>query len=325
MKKSIFVFLVGCGSVEIITEKETQVAATGDEDLESPPLSMDTAEQSEDEPETELPSQPEAQDYSVSGPYSVTSTEGSFPATGCAAGMPYEHFVPEGVENPPFMVLGHGFLRSGKMLGWGEHLASWGVEVVAPELCHFNVLAGVDHEQNGVNMIELADGFGRDAVIYGGQSAGGLAAIIATAQDPNAIGLIGLDATDTEDVPSVPDFVGQLYAGSVTTPAYGLLGEPSTCNSNNNGITLYEMMDIAKVVRVTSADHCDFENPTDWLCVSLCTNEGTSFSDEEISSVIKHLGTSAALALSGDSDAEWQWDTETLTPVIESGQIEVLR
>ena len=328
MKKSLFVILVGCGSTESVTENDSQDTLTDESETwdttdTSEPFEEDSA--TDTQPDSENPPQPEPQDYSVEGSYLVIASTGSVAASGCEDGMTYDHFIPEGVDNPPFLVLGHGFLRSGKMVGWGSHLASWGIEVVAPELCHFNVLTGVDHELNGVNLVELANDFGRDEVIYGGQSAGGLAAIIAAAQDPNAIGLLGLDATDTEGVPSVPDFIGQSYAGSVSTPAYGLVGEPSSCNSNNNGIALYAMMENPNVVRVTSSDHCDYENPTDWLCTSLCTNEGVSFSDESIATVIKHLGTAAVLSLSGDSDAAWQWSADTLSPLIGTGQVEFLQ
>ena len=175
----------------------------------------------------------------------------------CSNGVNYELYTPVGVSNPPFMVLGHGFLRGGKMVGWGEHYASWGIEVIVPVLCHYNVLAGVDHEMNGLNMVELAQNHGATEVIYAGQSAGGLAAIIAASQDTKAIGVVGLDATDTEGVPSVPDFIGQQYASSVTVPAFALIGEPSSCNANNNGVTLFDMMNDSQLIRVSSSDHCD--------------------------------------------------------------------
>ena len=125
-------------------------------------------------------------------------------------------YTPQGVPTPPTVILGHGFLRGGdKMYGWAEHFASWGVEVLAPTLCHYNVFTGVDHEMNGQNMVELATLHGTTSVIYAGQSAGGLAAIIAASQDNNTIGIVGLDATDTEGAPGVPDLLGQNYAGSI--------------------------------------------------------------------------------------------------------------
>ena len=60
--------------------------------------------------------------------------------------------------SPPIVVLGHGFARgAGAMSGWAEHLSSWGVMVLLPTLCHYNVWFGVAHEMNGQNMVELAE------------------------------------------------------------------------------------------------------------------------------------------------------------------------
>ena len=42
---------------------------------------------------------------------------------------------------------------------------------------------------------------------------------------------------------------------------------------NNNGVTLFEMMSNAQALRVTSSDHCDYENPTDWGCETPCLNQ----------------------------------------------------
>ena len=211
------------------------------------------------------------------------------------------------------------------MVGWGEHYASWGIEVIVPVLCHYNVLAGVDHEMNGLNMVELAQNHGATEVIYAGQSAGGLAAIIAASQDTKAIGVVGLDATDTEGVPSVPDFIGQQYASSVTVPAFALIGEPSSCNANNNGVTLFDMMNDSQLIRVSSSDHCDFESPTDWACTSMCLNSSESFTDEEIFPIIAHLSTAAILSLTGDEEAQAQWEGINLDDWISNGQIEVLQ
>ena len=271
----------------------------------------ETPEESIEETQEEPPEKPVVVplDYSQLGPYPVTRFSGTANVSNCTFGMEYVAFSPQGSSSLATMVLGHGFLRGGdKMHGWAEHYASWGIEVLTPNLCHYNVLFGVDHEMNAQNMVELATERGATSVIYAGQSAGGLAAIIAASQDNRSIGVLGLDATDTEGAPSVPDFIGQGYAASISSPSYALTGEPSTCNSNNNGVTLFEMMDSSQILRVASSDHCDYEKPTDWACETLCLNDTTVFSEEEISSVITHLSTAAALALSGDSSAKAAWD-----------------
>ena len=75
-------------------------------------------------------------------------------------------------------------------------------------------------------------------------------AVVAASQDPNAVGVIGLDPTDANDL-------GLGYASSVSVPALGLVGVPSNCNSNNNGIACTLPAPNSYVRRVTDADHCD--------------------------------------------------------------------
>ncbi|MEC7986479.1 MAG: hypothetical protein VX278_15035, partial [Myxococcota bacterium] len=190
---------------------------------------------------------------------------------------------------------------------------------------HYNVFTGVDQEMNGQNMVELATLFGATSVIYAGQSAGGVAAISAASQDSRTIGVVGLDATDTQGAPGVPDFLGRDYAGSISVPSYALVGEPSTCNSDNNGVTLFEMMGTSQILQVTSSDHCDYEYPTDWACETLCLNEENLFVDEEIASTIAYLSTAGILALAGDSVAGTAWQDENLSSWIDMGLITRLR
>ena len=209
------------------------------------------------------------------------------------------------------------------MVGWAEHLSSWGVEVLLPTLCHYNVFASVNHEMNGQNMKELAEIHGTTNVIYAGHSAGGLAAIIAASQDPDAIGVLGLDATDTQDVPGVPDLIGMGYASNVSCPAFSIIGEPSTCNADNNGLNLFKEIDGYRALKVISSDHCDFESPTDWVCESQCTNDSVEFSDEEIRPVIFTLGTAAIMSLTGLSeDGTLAWSNEGLEGWLSTGIIQ---
>ena len=340
---------VGCGGN--ITTKVTDTSDSAGEPSAQPTDEPSTQPSSEpgqpsSEPSTQPssepsqpssePSQPssepsgepvEADDYTQTGPYTVNSTSSSISATGCDNGMSYTAFAPQGVSNPVTVVLAHGFLRGGSlgvhtMTGWGEHYASWGVEVLVPVLCHYS-LTGADHEMNGQNMIELADAHGATQVIYAGQSAGGLASVIAAAQDSDALGVIGLDATDTDGMFSDP--IGQGYAGSVSQPAFALVAEPSSCNSENNGVTLFEMMNNAQALRVTSSDHCDYENPTDWGCEAVCLNQSTSFDDAQIGTAVAQLSTAAILALTGDADAGAAWTDSALSEWIDSGLIDRLR
>ncbi|MEC9308253.1 MAG: hypothetical protein VX966_01945 [Chloroflexota bacterium] len=264
-------------------------------------------------------------DFLQVGPYSVSAESRTASVTNCS-NMSYSIYSPDGTTNPPTVILGHGFARGADVMnGWANHLSSWGVEVLLPTLCHYNVFAGVDHEMNGQNMKELVDLHGATNAVYAGHSAGGLAAIIAASQDSSAAGVVGLDTTDTEDVPGVEDYIGLSYAPSVNCPAYALIGEPSTCNSNNNGLGLFRMMSDYSVIKINSADHCDFENPTDFVCELSCENSTAIFEDSEISEAIITLGTAAIISLAGISeDGERVWSEEGLENWIASGLISEL-
>ena len=189
---------------------ETEESEETDEQQES----EESEEPEIEEPEEEAPE--EITDFLQRGPYEVTDESRTVGVTNCT-NMNYSVYSPSGIMNPPVVVLGHGFARGADtMTGWADHLSSWGVEVLLPTLCHYNVFAGVDHEMNGRNMKELAIAHGATEVVYAGHSAGGLAAIIAASQDTEAIGVLGLDATDTEGIPGVSDLIGQQYAEFVT-------------------------------------------------------------------------------------------------------------
>ena len=123
-----------------------------EEDMTSQPEPPITS--SEDIGANDPPAQ-QLSDFSQRGSYNVQQERASAMVTNC--NINYSVYTPVGVPNPPIVILGHGFARgSGAMSGWAEHLSSWGVEVVLPTLCHYNVFAGVDHDMNGQNMIDLA-------------------------------------------------------------------------------------------------------------------------------------------------------------------------
>ena len=316
MKPSIVLLLAVITACEVgITHDSEKVQGdifsdTAEENEEtSIPEEEEIVVESEDSasPESTEDADQPVTDFSQSGGYYSTKEIRTATVTNCSS-MEYEVHTPD-VDDPPVVVLGHGFARgSGVMTGWAEHLASWGVEVLLPTLCHYNVFFGVDHEMNGQNMIELAMIHGSENVVYAGHSAGGLAAIIAAAEDSNAIGVLGLDTTDTEDVPGVDDFIGRAYADHVSSPAFFIMGEPSTCNGENNGLDLFRMMTDYQIVKIVDSDHCDFENPTNSICEMSCENPTQTFSDSELRPVIVTLGTAAIMSLTGlSSDGSLVW------------------
>tara|TARA_B100000700_G_C14948146_1_gene810266 strand:- start:53 stop:1087 length:1035 start_codon:yes stop_codon:yes gene_type:complete len=287
-------------STEESEQLEDPSGSTTEEDEESDEIEVEEGAEDSSAPVDEEPEV--LADYFRPGPYAVTSQSNTVSVTDCS-NMNYSVYSPTGVTAPPVVVLGHGFARgSDVMSGWAEHLSTWGVEVLLPTLCHYNVFFGVDHEMNGQNMKELAMLHGSSETVYAGHSAGGLAAIIAAAIDTSSAGVLGLDTTDTEGVPGVSDFIGRGYAGSVSSYAFSIMGEPSSCNSENNGLELFRMMDHYRAIKVNSADHCDFEIPTDFMCEASCEGPTALFEDEEIREVIVSLGTAAILSLANVAD-----------------------
>jgi hypothetical protein len=239
----------------------------------------------------------EPSDYTVDGPHVVTALTETVAAS---CDMQTQVFTPD-IEDPdlPLIVLGHGFARGAdQLVGWAEHLASWGFTVAVPALCHSSIW-DTDHEANGTDMLAIPDALGALTVIYGGHSAGGLAAFVSGALDSRAIGVIGLDATDADDI-------GLDYAALLTVPALGLLGEPSSCNADSNGAALYQTASSAVAVRVTDADHCDYESDTDWLCTSFCTNAAATFSDADIQTAIRGLMTAAVFEILDEETGWWE-------------------
>ncbi|MDG1481493.1 MAG: hypothetical protein P8R54_17995 [Myxococcota bacterium] len=249
------------------------------------------------------------EDYSVSGPYSVSVQSQTISAS---CDMETQIFTPD-APDALLVVLGHGFVRGPEQLvGWAEHLSSWGFTVAVPLLCHSSFL-DTDHEANGEDMLAIPDALGASSVIYGGHSAGGLAAFVSAALDIRALGVIGLDATDADDI-------GLGYASILSVPALGMLGEPSSCNAHGNGAGLYQTAGDAVSVRVTDADHCDYESDTDWVCTSFCTNSSATFSDEEIQATIRGLMTAAAFEILAGG-TEWWEEGQFYEELVSGGQI----
>lgn len=239
-------------------------------------------------------------DYGSAGGSPVGTTTGSA-SLGGGCSMDYTTYTPASGALGVRVILAHGFTRSPSTLGdWAQLLASHGLEVVTPALCHSSFL-DTDHVQNGADMVALNAALGGGDVIYMGQSAGGLSAFLAAADDAQALGVVGLDATD--------DFfgAGASAASRVGVPAFGIVGEAGTCNSNGNFVSAYQSAPDSRILRVLESEHCDFESPTDWGCTALCTVANPTFSDAELRYAIGGLMTSAAISLAGDPAAETDW------------------
>lgn len=236
-------------------------------------------------------------DYREPGPLGVDEATLSFDGASCT--MRYDRYLPQGQPPEVLVVLAHGFSRSRAYVAdHGRHLASWGVAVVAPDLCTSDFW-DIDHGQNGRDLAALAaaasDGL---PVVFVGHSAGGLAALLASAQSPVAVGQLGLDLVDSGDL-------GQQAAGSVPVPAWGLLGEPDFCNEDSNGTDVYAAVADGGAIRVAGADHCDFEAPTDGLCTGFCG--GGDASDPAVRAIVRAMTTAYVLWISGLDPRASEW------------------
>lgn len=239
-------------------------------------------------------------DYGQAGSLSVTTSTGSA-SIGGGCTLDYTTFTPTSGALGVRVVMAHGFLRSpANMADWGSLLASWGFEVVTPALCHSSIL-DTDHVQNGADMVSLNASLGGGDVIYMGQSAGGLSAFLAGADDAQALGVVGLDATDDLFA------AGAAAASSLSVPVFGIVGEPSTCNSSGNFVAAFQAAADSSIIRVVESEHCDFESPTDVLCTGFCAVANPTFSDAELRHAIGGLMTAAAISLAGDPAAEADW------------------
>jgi pimeloyl-ACP methyl ester carboxylesterase len=183
-----------------------------------------------------------------------------------------DFYIPNGGRDGPLVVIAHGFSRSRENFsGWGARLAKAGYLVAIPDLPSY-----ADHKENADAIDDLVklllrqrprDGLpaaGGDRVALIGHSAGGLATLMAAADNPSVAMWVGLDPVDSGDV-------GARAAGQRSFPAVVLLAEPSRCNQREN------IRDLEKnlrgpflVARVHGAGHCDPENPTDKWCTVPC-------------------------------------------------------
>lgn len=238
-------------------------------------------------------------DLREEGPFAVQVSSGSESLPGCQMG--YDLYTPMGEAEAPVVVLAHGFQGNrGTMTGWAEHWASWGVRVIAPDLCHATIF-DTDHPQNGADLQALVGALGLGPVIYAGYSAGGLAAVIAGSDDASAVAVLGLDMVDA-------DGLGAAAAPGIGSPAFDIVGEPSQCNTTNNGLAVFQAAG-GQALRVTDADHCDFQSPADFLCGLTCSGGNPQFDDTEIQTAVRGLSTAVVTWQTGVEPTGVQWWT----------------
>lgn len=179
----------------------------------------------------------------------------------------YTRMLPQG-EPLGRIVLAHGFLRSReRLIGWAQWLASHGWETAVPTFVHSHLLAG-NHSKNAEDLRDLADSlWPNQGRLYGGFSAGGLAALLAASEDPLAQGWVGLDPVDSGGLARPAGAVLQRRG----LRSLVFLAESGPCNAENNVLmALPEDQDSVWLHRLPGATHHALEDPFDPSLNGLC-------------------------------------------------------
>jgi pimeloyl-ACP methyl ester carboxylesterase len=156
-----------------------------------------------------------------------------------------------------------GFMRDrDRMRGWAGEIATRGMTAVTMDFCQPTAFDG-RHAENARDMIAAREALGFEAIVYVGHSAGGLASLLAAAEDPAARGMLLLDPVDFGDL-------AEDAARRAVVPALVLLARPGLCNLRRNIRHALPNLTRATVIAVDQASHCDFEWPPDGLCRAAC-------------------------------------------------------
>ena len=233
-------------------------------------------------------------DLSQQGPFSFTVTSGALLMTN-EDSIRYTVFEPLNEVLFPSVILCHGFFRNQTVMSnLAQHIASWGIKSISIDFNNSSLLNN-DPMKDAQELKTLSDSLVPGELIYIGHSSGGMRSIISASQNSNVLAVLGLDLVNESDVNSEIYSLSIQLASSLSIPLWGLAGENSSCNSSGNGISLYSAAQSSNLVHLTDADHCDFEDPTDFLCEILCDGPNLNFSDEEINKTIKTLVTAFTL------------------------------
>jgi len=163
-------------------------------------------------------------------------------------------------------VVAHGFTRSrAQHVVLAVRLAEAGFLVAVPDLPH-----RMRHDANADAIVALVAAVVAERkldtlpVVLIGASAGGLAALLATARVPRLALWIGLDPVDA---------FGQSrgVARGLRVPAVVLRAPSGACNVSGSARRIAAWLPNRRMERrIDSASHCDFEDTTNWRCESIC-------------------------------------------------------
>ncbi len=219
------------------------------------------------------------------GPYSCTRYTESIPARdgGTIEACVYKTDAP---GERPLIIFRHGFSRTKSSLdGYGSHWASRGFNVILND-----TRTGISPDYNGKDssdMIDCADWAIRknsepghylcdatqpEKVVFGGYSAGGYAALIATHKN-HALGdgnftcavLVLYDPYPTDAIHAAA------LARDLHVPSIMLHGDGGICNGRGKGKVIYQnTAGPTYAIHVKDASHCDFEPQSSFGCAVFC-------------------------------------------------------
>ncbi len=230
--------------------------------------------------------------YSFLGPYSV-SVESNQITVSDNSQMYYSLFSPINHESAIVSLIVHGFARNKSvMVGFAEHLASWGVATITMDLLHSSVINN-DPLSDALDINILADQISQGSpIVYIGHSSGAMRSILAARQNSNTIAVLGFDLVDALENGSGNQYYALAAVSDITIPVWGMFSESSACNAYSNGINIFQEAEQGNAITITEADHCDFEFPTNFLCTIICEEPNYMFLDEDIRDVVLNLSTS---------------------------------
>lgn len=197
----------------------------------------------------------------------------------------YLHYKPTQPSSTSQLLLGHGFLRSqNTLIELSKAFANRGIAVATLNFCNMRPWNG-HHERNAQDMRKLARHLNiqQQDVVYGGFSAGALAAILASDSSQRAV--LALDLVDQNQL-------ALNAAKALDIPVVSLHGPPSRCNNANRALGVFEQIrqhagsDRVSVTLIPDASHCEFESPSSWLCERLCGDDDSAKADRRTRSAI---------------------------------------
>ena len=181
--------------------------------------------------------------------------------SGCRNG--YTLYRPDHPASDLAVMIVPGFMRDrDRMRGWADALARRGHTAVTMDFCQPTAFDG-RHAENARDMIAAREALGLSSIVYAGHSAGGLASLLAAADDRATRAIVLLDPVDFADL-------AESAADRAAVPALVLLARPGICNLRGNIRPALPHLAHATVIKVETATHCDFEWPGSALCRAAC-------------------------------------------------------